>query len=240
MERVLVFSRVAISARGFLLTEISRAMIDVSVSHVTRETLTSIWGQGQGWWPLESSFVLRGGVRRYTCAYMDHGKLQYTSRCRHSREGVNGTVVAVTIVHPRYIFAYLSLPICPMRRAKFDFFLRTPTVGEQEGSEHWPHCSESPQGSWVGGQGAARGCGTRVGAGAAGRGRRNRLKVEEGELFWAKGGRGGGAPHSRYFRTAPAEHVVKNPRANRAPHGDEDRLFVDHELPPIGYMYLRQ
>ena len=63
-----------------------------------------------------------------------------------------------------------SSPICPMRHAKFDFFLRPPTVGEQEGSEHWPHCSESPQGScWVGGQGAARGCGTRVGAGAAGR-----------------------------------------------------------------------
>ena len=43
----------------------------------------------------------------------------------------------------------------------------------------------------------------------------------------------GRAPLADRLRTALAEHVAKNPRANRAPHGDEVRLFVAQEFAPI-------
>ena len=43
----------------------------------------------------------------------------------------------------------------------------------------------------------------------------------------------GRAPSAERLRTALAEHVAKNLRANRAPHGDEVRLFVAQDFAPI-------
>ena len=43
----------------------------------------------------------------------------------------------------------------------------------------------------------------------------------------------GRAPLVESLRTALAEHVAKNLRANRAPHGDEVRLFVAQEFAQI-------
>ena len=42
----------------------------------------------------------------------------------------------------------------------------------------------------------------------------------------------GRAPLVERLRTAPVEHVAKNLRANRAPHGDEVRLFVAQDFAP--------